>query len=161
MTGKKVEEKKDDTKLELFDANQGLMKRSGGPYLDELEALKAEERRAVVEDRDPDLDNPGPYAGTQLVPKQYLTEKDIDHSHAALGGYVELEHDPVMVVDIPEEKNEADPTQVDYDNDSQKVAAMVAAASVQESKEKLGVSEKKADVSGPSTASPSGSSTNG
>jgi len=139
--------KKDETKLELYDANQGLMKRSGGPYLDEMEAVKAEERRAVVEDRDPDLDNPGPYAGTVLVPKQYLVEKDNDHSHAALGGHVELEHDPVMVVDIPEEKDEADPTQVDFDNDQQKVAIMKAAADYKDA-------EKRAGVKGPSTSTP-------
>lgn len=50
----------------LYNANDGLTGRSGGPYLDELEAEQAEIRRAKIEGREPDLDNPPATAGIQL-----------------------------------------------------------------------------------------------
>lgn len=50
----------------LYNANDGLTGRGGGPYLDELEAEQAEVRRAKVEGREPDLDNPPATAGIQL-----------------------------------------------------------------------------------------------
>lgn len=56
----------------LFNANDGLTGRDGGPYLDEVEMRDAEKRRAAVENRKPDLENPGPTAGTYLVPGSYL-----------------------------------------------------------------------------------------
>lgn len=121
--------KSDEPKtIDLYDANKGLLKRTGGPYLDEEERKKAEERRAVVEDREPDLEHPPASVGTQLVPKEYLRETDTDHSAAALGGYVELEHEPEGVLTVQEDVSEPDPSQVDWDNDHQKVNAMQAVA---------------------------------
>lgn len=114
--------------IDLYDANKGLLKRTGGPYLDELERVEAEKRRALVEDREPDLEHPPASVGTLLVPKQYLRETDTDHSAAALGGYVELEHEPEGVLTVQVDTDEVDPTQVDWDNDHQKVNAMQAAA---------------------------------
>lgn len=114
--------------IDLYDANKGLLKRSGGPYLDELERKEAEKRRADVEGREPDLDNPPASVGTLLVPKEYLRETDTDHSAAALGGYVELEHEPEGVLMVQEDVSEPDPSQVDWDNDHQKVNASQAVA---------------------------------
>lgn len=51
----------------LYVATHGLYGRSGGPYLDDEERRVAEERRAIVEGRDPDYDHPGSTAGTVLV----------------------------------------------------------------------------------------------
>lgn len=51
----------------LYNANDGLTGRDGGPYLDLEEDRLAEERRARVEGRKPDLDNPPASAGTVLV----------------------------------------------------------------------------------------------
>lgn len=51
----------------LYNANDGLTGRDGGPYLDQLEDERAEILRAKVEDREPDLDNPPASAGTVLV----------------------------------------------------------------------------------------------
>jgi hypothetical protein len=117
------------TDMDLYDANKGLLKRTGGPYLDEIEATKAEERRAVVEGREPDLENPPATIGTVLVPKHYLREADAVNSHVFAAA--ELENAPVMTVavdtfsafDAP-----ADPKQVDWDNDSQKILAKQAVA---------------------------------
>jgi hypothetical protein len=51
----------------LYNANDGLSGRDGGPYLDLEENRLAEIRRAKVEGREPDLDNPPASAGTVLV----------------------------------------------------------------------------------------------
>lgn len=51
----------------LYNPHQGLTGRDGGPYLDEEEARLAEIRRAKVEGREPDLDNPPATAGIPLV----------------------------------------------------------------------------------------------
>jgi cation transport regulator ChaB len=50
----------------LYNANDGVTGRDGGPYLDVVEAEEAEKRRAVVEDREPDFDNLPATAGIQL-----------------------------------------------------------------------------------------------
>lgn len=52
--------------IPLFNPNDGLTGRNGGPYLDEVQAQQDEIRRAKVEGREPDLDNPGANAGIQL-----------------------------------------------------------------------------------------------
>lgn len=57
----------DAKKVDLYNPNDGLLGRDGGPYLDQVEAAQAEIRRAAVEKREPDLKNPGPYAGIHLV----------------------------------------------------------------------------------------------
>lgn len=51
----------------LYNPNDNVTGRDGGPYLDEVEARNAEARRAVVEDREPDFDNPPATAGIPLV----------------------------------------------------------------------------------------------
>lgn len=51
----------------LFNPNDNVTGRDGGPYLDEVEARNAEARRAVVEDREPDFDSPPATAGIPLV----------------------------------------------------------------------------------------------
>lgn len=50
----------------LYNPNDGLTGRDGGPYLDEEEARVAEIRRAKIEGREPDLNSPPASAGIQL-----------------------------------------------------------------------------------------------
>lgn len=50
----------------LFNPNDGLTGRNGGPYLDEEQARADEVRRARIEGREPDLDTPTANAGIQL-----------------------------------------------------------------------------------------------
>lgn len=57
-----------DSGTPLFNPNDNVTGRDGGPYLDEVEARTAEARRAVVEDREPDYDNPPATAGLPLLP---------------------------------------------------------------------------------------------
>lgn len=50
----------------LYNPNDGITGRDGGPYLDEVETVEAEKRRAVVEGRKPNLEKPPASAGIQL-----------------------------------------------------------------------------------------------
>lgn len=54
------------TNRALYNANDGLTGRDGGPYLDLEENRLSEERRARIEGRKPDLVNPAASSGTQL-----------------------------------------------------------------------------------------------
>lgn len=114
----------DTVKVDLYDANKGKAPRTGGPYRDEIEAEQAELMRAKAEGRDPDFDNPGPYAGTQLVPASQLTETDVDKRHFA--DTVKLENEPVVSVEVQQPVYEADPAQADWDNDTSKLDALRA-----------------------------------
>lgn len=82
---------------DLYDATAGLFPRDGGPYLDELEREEAEKRRARREGREPDLENPGPATGTQLVTYDRLSE-----GHASYPSQRE-------VLDDPQRRNEQKP----------------------------------------------------
>lgn len=59
-------------KQALYNANDGLTGRSGGPYLDQKEMEDAEVLRAKAEGRKPDLDNPPASAGVLLVTGSWL-----------------------------------------------------------------------------------------
>ena len=50
----------------VYNPNDGLVGRDGGPYLDEVQAEQDEIRRAKAEGRKPDLEHPGANAGIQL-----------------------------------------------------------------------------------------------
>lgn len=63
-----------DASVPLYNPNDGLTGRDGGPYLDQEEMRIAEERRAIVEGRKPDYKNLQPTAGIQL-----RTAADIIH----------------------------------------------------------------------------------
>lgn len=123
-----------ETRVDLYNANHGKSPRTGGPYLDDIQAEDAERRRAKIEDREPDLDNPPADVGTVLVPKSALVERDTDKSH--FSDRVEVVNEPVDSYVVPAEENKPDPTQPDWDNDSTKVAALEASQRYDELKEK-------------------------
>lgn len=56
----------------LFNAHDGITGRDGGPYLDKEEARLAEERRAIVEGREPDYEDTPASAGIVLVSASQL-----------------------------------------------------------------------------------------
>ena len=56
----------------LYNANDGLTGRTGGPYLDIEQAKQAEIQRAKVEDREPNFDTMAASAGIQLVTAEQL-----------------------------------------------------------------------------------------
>lgn len=122
--------------VDLYNANHGKTPRSGGPYLDDVEQEQAEIRRAKMEGREPDLDNPPATAGTVLVPKSALVERDADKNH--LSSTVEVTNEPVDSYKVPVVESEPDPTQVDWDNDGTKVAALEASQRYEELKRQVG-----------------------
>lgn len=136
-----------DTTVDLYNANHGKTPRSGGPYLDDVEQELAEVRRAKVEDREPDLDNPPAAVGTVLVTKSQLIERDTAKSHYT--DHVEVVNQPVDSYVVPAEVNEADPTQPDWDNDSTKVAALEASQRYDELKANAEANKKPVDSPAP------------
>lgn len=85
--------------VDLYVAQKGLSERSGGPYLDDVEREEAEKRRAKVEGREPDLDNPPATAGTLLVTKDKLVETD--NSRAFTGTELTAEPHVTVEAEIP------------------------------------------------------------
>lgn len=69
-----VESHKKKDAVKLYNANDGLSGRDGGPYLDLEEARQAEKRRAFVEDREPDYDTMSLGAGVRLVNANQLIQ---------------------------------------------------------------------------------------
>jgi len=132
-TNKTVEDN-GDQKVDLYLASHGKTRRTGGPYMDDIQREEAEIRRAKMEDREPDLDNPPADVATKLVPKSQLVETDTDKSH--ISDTLEVENDPVDSYVVPAPVNEPDPTQANWDNDSSKVAALEGAQRYQELVEK-------------------------
>ena len=126
----------------LFNPHQGLTGRDGGPYLDEEERRLAEIRRAVVEDREPDLENAPAVAGTPLVtagqlvamanPTSVPSQQQADPYSQVVDNLVKDENFPVNPVSSREvtddekaqaerEKNgynPADPTTVSTDEET-------------------------------------------
>ena len=79
----------DTQTVTLFNANDSVTGRDGGPYLDVVQAQADEVNRARVEKREPNLDNPPPNAGIQLNnAAQQLATADVNNlpSQAAPNG---------------------------------------------------------------------------
>ena len=113
----------DTQTVAYFNANDSVTGRDGGPYLDVLQAQEDEKRRAHVEKREPNLDNPPPNAGIQLNnAAQQLATADVnnlpsqsapngpefgwlksasDDNEKLLSSVVELE---IKQVEVPEEE---------------------------------------------------------
>lgn len=71
----------------LYNANDGLTGRGGGPYLDQEEQRLAEIRRAKIEGREPDFENPGASSGTVLVTAdQLLANNGVNNLPSTDGG---------------------------------------------------------------------------
>lgn len=67
-------------KVQLFNPNDGVTGRDGGPYLDQVEAKRAEEVRAEKEGRKPDLENPPATAGQPLnTARQQLSTLEVNN----------------------------------------------------------------------------------
>ena len=91
----------------MFNANDGLTGRTGGPYLDLEEAKAAEVLRAKAENREPDLDNPPASAGIVLVTAQQAFQNagvnnlpsmdNAANAEAALKGIVEDDSNTLRV----------------------------------------------------------------
>lgn len=63
--------------VKLFNPNEGLHGRQGGPFLDNVQRRQAEETRAIREGREPDYENMQPYVGDQLRTEEQLLQEAI------------------------------------------------------------------------------------
>jgi hypothetical protein len=61
----------------MYNPNDGLHGRTGGPYLDELELREGEIRRATAEGREPDFNNMSSVAGVRLVTAGQLASANV------------------------------------------------------------------------------------
>lgn len=108
--------------VDLYNANDGKVPRTGGPYLDQVQQEQAEIIRAKMEDREPDLDDPPATAGVVLVPASQLVERDVDKSHYS--DTLAIVNEPVTSVVVDTTSGflgEPDKTQANFDNDMTKV----------------------------------------
>lgn len=90
--------------VKLFNPNEGLHGRQGGPFLDDVQRKQAEETRAIREGREPNYENMQPYVGDQLRTEEQLLQEAI-HSATPpeLIGFQGITATPVVDVDIPED----------------------------------------------------------
>lgn len=95
----------DDRKL--YDVNKGFG-RDGGPYMDEVDRRQAEVNRARVEGREPDLDNPPPIAGSQLVDAKTLVQQYNPASHPSMDSGSALAAAVDLAADDPDHPLTAD-----------------------------------------------------
>lgn len=126
--------------VNLYNPHDNLTGRDGGPYLDQVEAIEAEKRRAIVEDREPDLEHPPATAGIPLVTGPQLVAMStsanipsqeraaVDPIQHALGKVVDDDDFPVNVHTTVEQEvrenpnyNPADPTVTSTDGDDNSV----------------------------------------
>lgn len=76
-----------EARTNLYNPHEGLTGRDGGPYLDREEARLAEIRRAEIEGREPDLENPPATAGIPLVTARQLVQLAGANSVPSQSGY--------------------------------------------------------------------------
>jgi hypothetical protein len=109
----------------LYNPNDGLTGRDGGPYLDIEEAKRAEIRRAEVEGREPDFENLPPSAGIQLVTATALlntvgvnqpskTGSSVDSDETVVKGFADDKNNPMRVVETVKAEDYA---QVEHEDD--------------------------------------------
>lgn len=92
---------------ELYNPNDGLHGRDGGPYLDQVQREQAEVVIARREGREPDFENLPLTPGTPLVTADYLL--DISNSVRIAGDRDKsraITVDPVAVVETPVEEED-------------------------------------------------------
>lgn len=92
----------------LFNPNDGLHGRQGGPFLDQVQQRQQEETRAIREGREPDYDNMQPAVGMELRTEEQLLQEAI-HSATPpeLVNFKGITADPV--IEIPDDEvNEPD-----------------------------------------------------
>lgn len=98
-------ETKEET-LTVYNRNDGVFGRDGGPYLDQEQERIEEARRAWVEGREPDFEHLPPGTGTQIVTGPQLIQ---DFNNTALAGQDKLQFEggikapekAIAVVSVP------------------------------------------------------------
>lgn len=144
----------------LYNPNDGLTGRDGGPYLDIEEAKRAEIRRAEVEGREPDFENLPPSAGIQLVTATSLlnsasvnlpskTGSSVDSDERVVQAFADDESNPMRVVETVAAEDYAQVEDIDETKNNEFPL-----------REQLAVSDKGEQKPGDSTDVDSGEKTN-
>lgn len=118
----------------LYNPNDRLTGRDGGPYLDQVQNLEAEKLRAKVEDREPDFDNPAASAGIQLsTAAQLLRAVDVNmpskfhetgpEAERMFKAAAESDNDLHAVGEIPDVLFQEPETEVESEEDEDDVPA--------------------------------------
>jgi hypothetical protein len=93
----------------LFNPNDGLHGRKGGPFLDQVQQRQQEETRAIREGREPDFDNMQPAVGMQLRTEEQLLQEAINTATPPeLTDFKGVTAEPVLVIP-DDEVNEPEP----------------------------------------------------
>lgn len=88
----------------LYNPNDGLTGRDGGPYLDEVQAVQAEERRAKIEGRKPG--DPSGIAGIPLITAAQLRVADeVNNNPSQTFGEVGVDEDSQVDALVKSDKN--------------------------------------------------------
>jgi hypothetical protein len=101
----------------LFNPNDGLHGRKGGPFLDQVQQRQQEETRAIREGREPDFDNMQPAVGMQLRTEEQLLQEAISTATPPeLTDFKGVTAKPVLVIpdDEVNEVNEPEPETAEF-----------------------------------------------
>lgn len=103
---------------DLYNVNDGIHGRDGGPYLDQEEAKVWEIQQAKREGVEPDLENPRPYPGEVLVNRHQLVQSFVNTRTAGDDTKDDSIIDaPVRVANVPvPEPETAEDKDIDTDN---------------------------------------------
>lgn len=95
--------------VKLFNPNEGLHGRQGGPFLDDVQRRQQEEVRAIREGREPNYDNMQPAVGDQLRTEEQLLQEAI-HSATPpeLVGFKGVTATPVINTDGGDDEPESE-----------------------------------------------------
>lgn len=108
--------------VKLFNPNEGLHGRQGGPFLDDVQRKQAEETRAIREGREPDYENMQPYVGDQLRTEEQLLQEAI-HSATPpeLIGFEGISAKPLLeIADEDMASDPANPAVKEQESDEEK-----------------------------------------
>lgn len=94
----------------LFNPNEGLFGRQGGPFLDDVERKEAETVRAYREGREPNYENMQPSVGDQLRTEEQILQEQINGVNPpTLDELKDFKGVTApVIVEVPDEVNEPD-----------------------------------------------------
>lgn len=107
--------------VQLFNPNDGITGRDGGPYLDVEQAKRDEDVRAAKEDREPDYENMSANAGIPLqTAREQLASVNVNNlpsmdgapvANTLMGSAVDNDELPIQAwaeVEVPDDENEVE-----------------------------------------------------
>lgn len=107
----------------LFNPNEGLFGRQGGPFLDDVNRKRQEDIRAYREGREPDYENMQPGVGDQLRTEEQLLQEQINGVNPPtleeLKDFKGVTAKPVVDTDSVDESDEDEFSAPSFNNEPQ------------------------------------------